>query len=60
LINATGFLALSVSNFPPLRQFGIITSAAFLLSMVADFTALPAALWLLSGQRPASVKRQGS
>ncbi|MCX5732117.1 MAG: MMPL family transporter, partial [Deltaproteobacteria bacterium] len=41
LINAAGFLALSVSNFPPLRQFGIITSAAFLLSMVADFTALP-------------------
>ncbi|HQR29845.1 MAG TPA: MMPL family transporter, partial [Anaeromyxobacteraceae bacterium] len=38
LINAAGFLALSVSNFPPLRQFGVITSAAFLLSMVADFT----------------------
>jgi predicted RND superfamily exporter protein len=53
LINAAGFLALSVSNFPPLRQFGVITSAAFLLSMVADFTALPAALWLISGERPA-------
>jgi len=56
LINAAGFLALSVSNFPPLRQFGVITAAAFLLSMVADFTALPAALWLLSRERPAAVK----
>jgi predicted RND superfamily exporter protein len=56
LINATGFLALSVSNFPPLRQFGVITAAAFLLSMVADFTALPASLWILSGERPAGVE----
>jgi len=54
LINAVGFLALSVSNFPPLRQFGIITAAAFLLGMTADFTALPAALWIVSGERPAS------
>ncbi|HVP69280.1 MAG TPA: MMPL family transporter [Anaeromyxobacteraceae bacterium] len=53
LINAVGFLALSVSNFPPLRQFGIITAAAFLLGMTADFTALPAALWIVSGERPA-------
>jgi predicted RND superfamily exporter protein len=60
LINAAGFLALSVSNFPPLRQFGVITAAAFLLSMVADFTALPAALWLLSRARPAGVKREGA
>ncbi len=52
LINAAGFLALSVSNFPPLRQFGVITAAAFLLSMVADFTALPASLWLLSRRAP--------
>jgi predicted RND superfamily exporter protein len=56
LINATGFLALSVSNFPPLRQFGVITAAAFLLSMVADFTALPASLWILSRVRPAGVE----
>jgi uncharacterized protein len=59
LINAAGFLALSVSNFPPLRQFGVITAAAFLLSMVADFTALPASLWLLSRQRPAAIEREG-
>jgi hypothetical protein len=56
LINAAGFLALSVSNFPPLRQFGVITSAAFLLSMLADFTALPASLWLLSRTRPRAVQ----
>jgi predicted RND superfamily exporter protein len=57
LINAAGFLALSVSNFPPLRQFGVITSAAFLLSMVADFTALPASLWLLARVRPAGLEK---
>ena len=54
-INAVGFLALSMSNFPPLRQFGLVTSAAFLLGMLADFTALPASLWILSRQRPAEV-----
>jgi predicted RND superfamily exporter protein len=52
LINAAGFLGLAFSSFPPLRQFGVITAAAFLLAMVADFTALPAALWLTRGERP--------
>ncbi|MFL5311818.1 MAG: efflux RND transporter permease subunit [Myxococcales bacterium] len=47
LINAAGFLALSFSSFPPLRQFGLVTSAAFLLALIADFTALPAGLWLI-------------
>lgn len=59
LINAAGFLALSVSSFPPLRQFGIITAAAFLLSMVADFTALPASLWLIARSRPARPRQEG-
>ena len=58
LINAVGFLALSVSNFPPLRQFGITTAAAFLLGMTADFTALPAALWLVSRERPAALREE--
>ena len=48
LINAAGFLGLAVSSFPPLRQFGLMTSAAFLLALVADFTALPASLWIFS------------
>lgn len=52
LINAAGFLGLSLSRFPPLRQFGLVTAAAFLLAMIADFTALPAALWILRGERP--------
>ncbi len=51
LINAAGFLALSISSFPPLRQFGIVTSTAFVLALVADFTALPAALWLVRRAR---------
>ena len=52
LINAGGFLALVLSNLPPMRQFGIVTSAAFVLAMLADFTILPAALWLLFRERP--------
>jgi hypothetical protein len=52
LINAAGFLGLAFSSFPPLRQFGVITSAAFLLAMVADFTALPASLWIVRRERP--------
>ncbi|HET7753724.1 MAG TPA: MMPL family transporter [Anaeromyxobacteraceae bacterium] len=55
LINAGGFLALGLSSFPPLRQFGVITAGAFLLAMIADFTALPAALWLLRRERPAPI-----
>ncbi|HWE23775.1 MAG TPA: MMPL family transporter [Myxococcales bacterium] len=46
LINAAGFLALAFSSFPPLRQFGLMTSSAFLLALLADFTALPAGLWM--------------
>jgi uncharacterized protein len=52
LINAAGFLGLAISSFPPLRQFGVMTAAAFLLALVADLTALPAALWIASGERP--------
>ncbi len=52
LINASGFLAFGLSDLPPLRQFGVLAALAFVLSMIADFTALPAALWILSRQRP--------
>jgi uncharacterized protein len=54
LINVAGFLGLALSSFPPLRQFGVMTASAFLLALVADFTALPAALWIASGDRPAA------
>jgi predicted RND superfamily exporter protein len=52
IINAVGFLGLSTSTFPPLRQFGMMTASAFVLALVADFLALPAALWVASGSRP--------
>ena len=52
VINAGGFLALILSNLPPMRQFGIVTSAAFVFAMIADFTALPAALWVFFRERP--------
>jgi uncharacterized protein len=48
VINASGFLALALSDLPPMRQFGIVTSTAFVLALLADFTALPGALWILS------------
>jgi uncharacterized protein len=48
LINVSGFLALALSDLPPMREFGIVSSSAFVLALLADFTALPAALWILS------------
>jgi hypothetical protein len=48
LINASGFLALALSDLPPMRQFGIVSASAFVLALVADFTALPGALWIVS------------
>jgi hypothetical protein len=33
-----------------MRQFGIVASSAFLLAALADFTALPATLWILLGK----------
>jgi predicted RND superfamily exporter protein len=47
IINAVGFLGLAATRFPPLRQFGLMTAAAFVLALVAYFTVLPAGLWLL-------------
>ena len=52
LINASGFLALAFSNLPPMCLFGIVSAIAFAFSMLADFTALPAALWVFLRQRP--------
>jgi len=52
LINAGGFLAFALSPLLALRQFGTLAALAFVLSMLADFTALPAALWILSRERP--------
>ena len=52
LINAAGFLAFTLSGLPPIRQFGILSATAFVLSMLADFTALPGALWILFRAKP--------
>jgi predicted RND superfamily exporter protein len=54
LINASGFLALALSDLPPMRQFGIVSASAFVLALIADFTALPAALWILSRRESAT------
>jgi hypothetical protein len=52
LINAGGFLAFGLAELPSMRQFGVLAALAFVLSMIADFFALPAALWILSGAKP--------
>jgi uncharacterized protein len=52
LINAGGFVAFGLADLPPMRQFGVLAALAFVLSMLADFTALPAALWILFRARP--------
>ncbi len=52
VINAGGFLALTLSRLPPMREFGILTAAAFAFAMIADFTALPAALWIAFREQP--------
>jgi uncharacterized protein len=52
LINAGGFVAFGMADLPPIRQFGLLSALAFVLSMIADFTALPAALWLVFRAKP--------
>jgi predicted RND superfamily exporter protein len=52
LINAGGFLAFAVAKLPPVHEFGLLSCVAFVLSMVADFTALPAALWMIFREKP--------
>jgi predicted RND superfamily exporter protein len=52
LINAGGFMAFVMSDLPPIRQFGLLSAVALAMSMIADFTALPAALWLVFREKP--------
>lgn len=57
LINACGFLAFAASDLTPIRQFGMLMAVALVMSMIADFTALPAALWLVFRDRPDALKQ---
>ncbi len=57
LINAGGFLAFALADLPPIRQFGFLSAVAFILSMLADFTALLGALWLIFRSRPDDAPR---
>jgi hypothetical protein len=57
LINAGGFLAFVMADLPPMRQFGVLTAIALTASMIADFTALPAALWIVFREKPDALKR---
>ena len=52
LINAGGFLAFALATLKPIQEFGLLSSLAFVLSMIADFTALPAALWIVFRDKP--------
>ena len=57
LINAGGFMAFALADLPPMRQFGVLTAIALTASMIADFTALPAALWIVFREKPDALKR---
>jgi predicted RND superfamily exporter protein len=52
LINAGGFLGFVAGRTPAMREFGALAALAFTLSMVADFTALLGALWILYREKP--------
>ncbi|MBN2197055.1 MAG: MMPL family transporter [Polyangiaceae bacterium] len=52
VINAGGFLAFAAADLPPIRDFGILACTALVLAALADFTALPASLWILMRARP--------
>jgi predicted RND superfamily exporter protein len=57
LINSGGFVAFGFAELPPMQQFGMLAALAFVLSMIADFTALPAALWILFREKPRDTAR---
>ena len=59
LINAGGFIAFTLSDLPPMRQFGVLTAVALAMSMLADFTALPAALWIIFREKPDPARAAG-
>jgi predicted RND superfamily exporter protein len=52
LINAGGFLAFASADLPPIREFGILASTALAVAALANFTVLPAALWILLRSKP--------
>jgi predicted RND superfamily exporter protein len=56
LINAGGFLGFIAGQTPAMREFGALAALAFTLSMLADFTALLGALWILSREKPESAE----
>jgi predicted RND superfamily exporter protein len=60
LINAGGFLAFALADLKPIQEFGLLSALAFVLSMIADFTALPAALWFVFRDKPDAYKREGA
>ena len=59
LINAGGFVAFALSPLPPFSQFGALTALALAMSMLADFTALPAALWIVFREKPDAKAKDG-
>jgi hypothetical protein len=60
LINAGGFIAFAVSPLPPISQFGLLTAVALAMSMLADFSALPAALWIVFREKPDARKAEAA
>ncbi len=59
LINAGGFVAFALSPLPPVYQFGELSALALAMSMLADFSALPAALWIVFREKPDTKPKDG-
>jgi hypothetical protein len=54
-INAGGFFALTLSDLPPLRQFGILPALAFVVSMLRTSPRFRRRVWPL-GDKPDALK----
>ncbi len=48
VVIVAGFISFGFSNFPPIKHFGLLTSAAVIFSLVGTMIYLPACLWLMS------------
>jgi uncharacterized protein len=60
LVLTSGFLVYTLSSMTNIFQFGLLTAAAILLALAADFFLAPALMVLAFGQKGSEKKRAGS
>jgi len=59
MINIAGFLTLSIIDFQPTREFGLLISAAMLFALIGDLIVLPASIVAVKGWLYRSTYRAG-